>query len=137
MVGAPDVGIKYLRLASRIGYNDDMIHSDMALFLTDYGFFQEARSELEKALIYYQDLSGIHNNWGYYYSKLKDYDKAIESFRKAIESNPNNHGYYNNLAFNLLELGKNRDALIAFKKSLAINENQTKIKEIMKDRYSE
>ena len=137
MAGAPEVGIKYLRLASRIGYNDDMIHSDMALFLADYGFFQEARSELEKALINYQDLSGIHNNWGYYYSKLKDYEKAIESFRKAIELNPNNYGYYNNLGFSLLELGKKKEALIAFQRSLAINGNQTKIKEILKDHYSE
>lgn len=135
MNGASDVGLKFIRSASQIGYNDDMIHSDIAVFLTDYGFFEEARSELEKALIYNKDLSGVHNNWGYYYSKLKDYDKAIESFRKAIELNSNNHIYFNNLAFNLYKIGKKREAFLAFQKSLALNGNQPQIKKFMKNHH--
>ena len=134
MVEAPDVGLNHIRLASRIGYNDTMIHSDMAVFLTDHGFFKEARSELEKALIYHEDKSGILNNWGYYYLKLRDYDRAIESFRKAIELNPKNHGYYNNLAFSLYEVGKKEEAFLAFQKSLAINDNQPKIKKFVEKR---
>ncbi|MBW1853751.1 MAG: DUF2723 domain-containing protein [Deltaproteobacteria bacterium] len=137
MIGVPKVGLEYLRLASQIGYNDDMIHSDIAVFLTDYEFFEEARLELEKALIYNDDPSGIHNNWGYYYYKIKGYYSAIASFRKAVKLNPKNHVYINNLGFSLLALGKKKEAFIAFQKSLAINGNQTKIKEIMKDHYSE
>jgi Flp pilus assembly protein TadD len=133
MLGAPKVGLEYLRLASQIGYNDDMIHSDIAVFLIDYGFFEEARLELEKALIYNDDLSGIHNNWGYYYYKSKNYKNAIASFRRAINLNPKNHAYLNNLGFSLLEVGRKKEALAAFQKSLAINGDQVKIQEIIKD----
>jgi len=132
MNSAPDVGLKFIRSASRIGFNDDMIHSDIAVLLTDYGYFEEARSELEKALIYNKDHSGVHNNWGYYYHKQMEYERAIKSFRKAIELNPNNQGYYNNLAFSLYEIGKKREAFLAFKKSLGLNANQPEIKEFLK-----
>ena len=110
-----------------------MIHSDIAVFLTDYGYFEEARSELEKALLYNKDLSGVHNNWGYYYYKQMKYKRAIESFRKAIELNPKNYSYHNHLAFTLLELGKIRESLLAFRKSLAINGNQPEIRKCMKE----
>jgi len=133
MVGKPGVALKYFKAASKTGYNDDMIHSDMALFLTDHGFFEEARSELEKALMHYQDLSGIHNNWGYYYHKLGNSDKAIESFKKAIELNPDNYNYYNNLAFDLYEAGKKKEALSMLRKSLTIKEDQMKILEFIKE----
>jgi len=132
-IGAPDIGLKYTRAASIIGYNDDMIHSDIALLLTDHEFFEEARSELEKALEFHGDLSGILNNWGYYFSKLKDFDKAIDYFRKAISLNPKNYLYYNNLAFNLYEAGKKKEAFLAFNKSLAIKGAQPKINKFIKE----
>ena len=47
--GTPHIALKYLKLASEIGYNDEMIHSDIGIFLTDHGFFKEAQAELEKA----------------------------------------------------------------------------------------
>lgn len=131
MTGASDAGLKYFKLASQVGYNDDMIHSDMALFLTDRGFFKEAREELDKALIYHENKGGIFNNWGYYYSKLRNHDRAIKSFRKAIELDPQNYGYYNNLGFSLYETGKKKESLLVFQKSLAINGDQPNIDEFI------
>lgn len=133
MIDEPQIGLNFFRLASEIGYNDKNIHSDIALFLMGHGYFNEARLELEKALIYNEDLSGVHNNWGYYYYKLGKLDKAIESFQKAIELNPENHTYYNNLGFIFYETGKIIDARYMFKKSIEINDNQQKIKEFLKD----
>jgi len=104
----------------------------MAIFLTDSGFFKEARKELEKALLYHEDLSGVYNNWGYYYHKIGDYNKAIASFHKAIELRSNRSGYYNNLAFALYEAGKKKECFLAFQKSLAISENQPEIKKFVK-----
>ena len=63
-----------------------MIHSDMGVFLADHGFFEEARLSLEKALQYHEDLSGVHNNWGYYYHKIGEHEKAVESFQKAVRT---------------------------------------------------
>ncbi|MFH1350400.1 MAG: DUF2723 domain-containing protein [Pseudomonadota bacterium] len=124
LVGQYDLGLKNIRLASKIGYNDTGIHSDIAVFLTDQGFFEEARQEMEKASRYYIDLSGVYNNWGYYYHKFGDYPNAISSFRKAIELRHRNSGYHKNLALSLYEAGKKEEALLALKKSLEINKDQ-------------
>jgi hypothetical protein len=130
--GQPAAGLKSMKHSSQIGYDDDLIHNDMAIFLVDSGFFEEARLELEKALIYHEDLSGVHNNWGYYYHKIGKYNEAIASFRKAIELKPDDVGYHNNLGFALYEGGKNEEAFHALKKSLAINDRQSAIRGFIK-----
>jgi Tfp pilus assembly protein PilF len=125
-------GLKYMQLASNTGYDDTLIHSDMAVFLTNTGFFEEARQELEKALVYNEDMSGVHNNWGYYYHKIGDYDEAAASFLKALQLKPNRFGCYNNLGFALYEAGKKGESLIALKKSLTINPDQPTIHRFIK-----
>ena len=127
MIDRPLQGLTEIEWASEIGYDDTVIHSDIAVLLTDQGFFEEARSELEKALVYYEDLSGVHNNWGFYFHKLGDYDNAVLAFRKAIELSPDNFGYYNNLGLALYEDGRIDEAMVAFKKSLALNADQPKV----------
>jgi Tfp pilus assembly protein PilF len=110
-----------------------MIHSDIAVLLTDQGFLEEARSELEKALVYYEDLSGVHNNWGYYFHKLGDYDKAIAAFREAVELSLDNFGYYNNLGLVLHQAGRKNEATLAFQQSLAINGDQPKVERFLQE----
>ena len=133
MIGKPEVGLPYIKLSSEIAYNDEMLHSDIALFLTDYDYYDDARSELEKASKYCKDRSGVYNNWGYYFHKLGKYDEAIEAFQKAITLNPDHYDYYNNLAFSYLEIGNFRAAEVSFKNSLRIKDKQPKIKKIMLD----
>ena len=130
--GQPSLGLKNIKLASLIGYDGTSIHSNIAIFLTDRGFFEEAREELEKALIYDEDLSGVHNNWGYYYQKIGDYNRAIDSFRKAIELRPEKFDYYNNLGLAYYEAGKKEKAVLAFQRSLAIKVDQPKLESFMK-----
>jgi len=130
--GQPSLGLDTMKLASRIGYDDNLIHSDIAIFLTDNGFFEEAHRELEKALIYHEDLSGVHNNWGYYYHKTGDHEKAIASFHKAIKLRPDRFYYYTNLAFALYDAGRKEESFLAFQKSLGINRNQPVIEEFVK-----
>ena len=125
-------GLKQLTKASLIGYNDTSIHSDIAVFLTDMGFFDQARKELEKALIYHDDLSGIYNNWGYYYHKSGDYPKAIASFNKAIKLSPRSYTYHNNLGLVFHAAGKKKEAGLSFKRSLMINDDQPKLKELLR-----
>jgi len=132
MSGASDVGLKRLKLASQIAYNDGTVHTQMAIFLSDHGLFNEAKSELEKALVNYRDLGGVYNSWGYYYYKFGDYNRAVESFEKAIEVNPKNYAYYNNLGFSLYEAGKKDIAGVAFNKSLSIKDDQPRIHNFIK-----
>jgi len=131
-LGHPSLGLKNLKIASRIGYDDTAIHTNIAIFLTDRGFFKEARQELEKSLIYNEDLGGVHNSWGYYYHKIGDYSRAITSFRRAVKLRPERFGYYNNLAFSFYEAGKKEEALLVFQKSLAIKVDQPKLESFMK-----
>jgi tetratricopeptide (TPR) repeat protein len=130
--GAVNAGLKRLKLASRIAYNDGIVHSYMAIFLSEHGFFNEAKSELEKALIKNRDLAAVYNSWGYFYYKFGDYDKAVEFIEKAIEMKPENYMYYNNLGYYLYETGNKDSARIAFDKSLSIKSDQPRIQEFIR-----
>jgi tetratricopeptide (TPR) repeat protein len=130
--GRSDDGLEAIARASRVGYDHPAIHSDMAVFLTNRGLFEQARLELEKALTYYEDLSGVYNNWGYYYDKLGDYDEAAVWYAKAIELCPDNQGYYNNLGLALYHGGRKSEAHVAFQKSLDMAPDQPKLKRFLK-----
>jgi tetratricopeptide (TPR) repeat protein len=132
--GQTSAGLTYMKRARDMGYNDNVIHSEMAVFLTDYGFYEEARLSLERALLYHEDLSGVHNNWGYYYHKIGKYEDAVKSFRKAVELKPERYGFLNNLAFALFEAGHKAEASHVFQKSLSLKENQPQIRNFMKDK---
>ena len=129
-------GLRFLHEASTVGYNDTSIHSDLGVFFSDQGLFENAREELTKALSFYDDLSGVHNNWGYYYHKKGNFEKALSSFRKALQLAPDKYAYYNNLGFTLNKMGKRKEAMIVFEKSLSIRENQPEIKRFMRGHAS-
>jgi len=133
LAGQKSQGLRNLRWAAGVGYDDDLIHSEMAVFLTDHGFLDEARAALEKSLLHHEDLSGVHNNWGYYYHKAGDYPKAVEAFRKAVELRPDRFGFYNNLGFALLKVGKKEEASLAFGRSLEIHRNQPEITRVLQE----
>ena len=106
----------------------------MAVFLIDRGYFEEARKELEKALVYHEELAGVYNNWGYYYYRKREYQKAIDFIKKALELSPKNFGYYNNLGFAFYEAGKKRDSFRAFQRSMELNHKQPKIQTFLKEK---
>jgi len=131
--GRRSAGLQNLRLAREIGYNDNVIHSDMGVFLADHGFFEEARISLEMALLYHEDLSGVYNNWGYYYQKIGDQEKAGEALRKAVQLRPDRFVFWNNLGFALYEMGQKRESLAALEKSLSLFENQPGIRKFIEE----
>ncbi len=131
--GQKSAGLQNLRLAREIGYNDNVIHSDMGIFFTDHGFFEEARLSLERALLYHEDLSGVHNNWGYYYNKIGEHQHAVTSFQKAVELKPDRFFLLNNLGFALFETGQKQEAAAAFEKSLSLHQDQPGIRKFMEE----
>jgi tetratricopeptide (TPR) repeat protein len=133
LAGDVPAGLSHMKRARDAGYNDNVIHSEMAVFLTDHRLFDEARLSLERALRYHEDLSGVHNNWGYYYHKIGKHEEAVSSFRRAVELKPERYGFLNNLAFALLEAGQKEEAARVFQKSLSLKENQPEILKIMRD----
>jgi tetratricopeptide (TPR) repeat protein len=133
MLGGIEPGLKRLKLASEIAFNDEVIHMRLSVLFSDFGFFDEAKLELEKSLIYCQDLASVYNSWGYYYSKRGDLGNAVDSIKKAVEIDPDNILYYNNLGFILLNAGQNDSAIEVFRNSLSIDSNQERIQEIVKE----
>jgi tetratricopeptide (TPR) repeat protein len=131
MLGGIEPGLRRLKLASETGYNSASTHSYLSLLLSDFGYFDEAKLELEKSHIYSQNLASVYTDWGYYYSKRGDIDNAIDSIKKAIEIDPDNTLYYNYLGSILLEDGQKDEAIKVFRKSLSIKDNQEGIKKIL------
>jgi Protein O-mannosyl-transferase TMEM260-like/TPR repeat len=125
-------GLKHIRDASKIGYDDYGVHSMVAMLLADMELFDEARMEFERAQLNLKDPSVVENNWGYYYYKKGEYDKAVEAFRKATGHRSNNFSYWKNLGHALYLSGKTLDAEKAFSRSLALNQNQADLQEFMK-----
>ena len=133
IAGNPKLGLRYMRKASRIGYDDTAIHSAIGTFLTREGMFEEARQELELMSVHYDELSIVHNNWGYFYHKKGEFEKAIRSFRNAIAEKPDRIAYYNNLGYSLYEAGKRGEALKTFKKSLKIRKGQKDLERFIEE----
>lgn len=133
MTGNRELGLRYMRRASRIGYDDTAVHSAIGTFLTREGLFEEARLELQKMSMYYDDLSIVHNNWGYFYHKKGEFEKAVQRFRKAVALKPKRFAYYNNLGFSLYEAGKKEEALRVFQKSLEIKKGQQDIQRFIRE----
>jgi tetratricopeptide (TPR) repeat protein len=132
--GERTLALKHLDSASRIGYDDTTIHSDISVLLVKREIFDRAREELEKALVYYEDLSGVYNNWGFYFDKKGDYEKAAIWYGEAIGLKPEDHGYYNNLGLTLYNSGKVGEAVEAFRKSLNIEPDQGELKRFIKEK---
>jgi tetratricopeptide (TPR) repeat protein len=135
--GHAQMGLREIQRASEIAYDDDVIHTDMAVYLIDQGFFELARHELEKALIYHDDLSGVYNNWGYLYHKMGEHENTVRYLQKAVELSPTNAGYHNNLGFALYEVGRKKESRLALEKSLALDPDQPEIKKFMKEKLGE
>jgi tetratricopeptide (TPR) repeat protein len=137
LLGQAFEGLEYLRLAATIGYDDALIPSETGIFLTDHGYYEEARKALERALIYNEDLSGVYNNWGYLYHKMGKHDKSVRYFEKAVELSPLNPGYRNNLGFALYEAGRKKESRLALEKSLSLDQDQPEIQRFIKEKLGE
>jgi tetratricopeptide (TPR) repeat protein len=121
-------GIMLLQLASRIGYDDQLIHSELGVFFTNQGLFEAAREELEIATIHHESEHVVYNNWGYFYHKIGEYGKAVESFQKALKLLPRDVGAHNNLGFALYETGREAEALKILKKSIRLDPQQPMVR---------
>ena len=131
MANQPNLGLKYFKRASEVGYRDAVVHSAIAGILTDHGYYDEARQELEKASSHYENPNLEHNDWGVFYYKTGDYPEAIKHFRIASQMKPRNFVCLKNLAFALDKSGQREEAIQAFKESLDVNIDQPEIFEYM------
>jgi Tfp pilus assembly protein PilF len=73
----------------------------------------------------------IGNNWGYYYYKKGEYEKAVEAFQRAANHQPGNFSHWRNLGHALYMSGKTLNAEKAFSRSLALNQHQADVQKFM------
>lgn len=69
--------------------------------------------------------------YGYTMLYLKDYQKAIEEFNKAIGANPDYHLPYKGLGETFMQLGQKENAAIYFKKAMELNDLDTESKALL------
>jgi len=108
--GDHKMGLRYIREASQLGYDDAGILCGAAIFFSDQGLFDLARESLSKAPVNRKNVAVIQNNWGCFYYKKGDYDRAVDAFKKAVEKSPENVVYSKNLGLALAGAGREEEA---------------------------
>jgi tetratricopeptide (TPR) repeat protein len=91
----PDKAMKEIQLADKAFLSKDV---------------QGSAEHLEKALEIYPNLAVAHNALGARYAELKEHEKAIAEFEKAVALNPRYHLAMNNMAVEMCVLHHFSDA---------------------------
>ena len=64
-----------------------------------------------------------HAKQGSIYAKQQQWQSAVESYRRAIELNPNSSWFYHNLGEGLFQLGKWQEAAEIYRRAIELNPN--------------
>ena len=83
-------------------------------------YIKASISDLSQAVTIRKDHFQSWNSLGLAYLVLKDFDKALKSFNKALEVNPNYHKVHVNLASYYLQLDEYENALAEYELYLSI-----------------
>jgi tetratricopeptide (TPR) repeat protein len=111
-------GLRTMEDASQLGYDDAGILCEAAIFFSDQGLFDLAQDYLARAPVKRQNAPVIENNWGCFYYKKGDYEKAVEAFGKALKQSPESLAYRRNLALALSGAGRKEEAAQVMKQDL-------------------
>lgn len=91
----------------------------------------------EKALELWPENYEAENNLGSFYSNnLKDYNSAIQHFKKAIELNPDIDEPYFNLGYAYENLNKYEKAIEAYKKAIKVNPENINVRSFLANLYN-
>ena len=82
---------------------------------------QKAVEEYEKALALDPDFAIAHNEVGYCYIRLDEFDRAVEHFNKYISLSPDNPNAYDSLADAYFRMGRFDEAVSKYKEALVVS----------------
>ncbi len=94
--------------------------------LSQAAFTARAMKQLKKAVSINPNMDGYHIAWGIGFHYFKQYGKAEESFKKAMQINPKDAWAYAQLGRVYLAEGKKDDAKKMFEKAKSIAEKDVK-----------
>ena len=106
--------IKKLQSVLKTDPSNFQARRELSILFADNGFNEEALSNLQYLVKYFPEDAEIHYNLGILHEKLKDYESAKISYKKAIEISPQEDFYYN-LGEVLVNLQEWDEAISAFK----------------------
>lgn len=110
-----------LQKALELNPQDKEVHNALGvIYLTKLDDYNKAVEHFNRALAIDKAFSEAATNLGISYAALKNYEKAVESYRMAL-SNPqykNAHMAFNNLGMVYYRLSKFDDSLSAFKDAI-------------------
>lgn len=79
----------------------------------------------------YKNSARVASNLGVYYDIRGEYEKAIDSYRRALAVSPNEPLYHNNIAIVYVKAGDTAKAVEHWKQSLSINPDQPQVREFL------
>lgn len=107
---------------------NDIFNLNKASILTEQGFLNKDDSKIFEALEIYDKLFltghtsyAIFYNYGSALTKLKEFEKSIFYFKKAIKIDPNQSDVWNNLGNSYMELGQHDFEMNCYENALLIN----------------
>jgi ribosomal protein S12 methylthiotransferase accessory factor len=97
------------------------IYSYLGIALKEMEDYKKAIIVLEKGESYDSERTDIQNLLGFCHFKLKDHEKAIACFQKAVALNPGSAIDYANIASNYRDLGKTDEAIHYYELALSLD----------------
>lgn len=97
------------------------IYSYLGLCLKDMGEYRKALKVLKEGEKIDKERTDIYNLMGFCHFKLKEYENAIDSFKKVVHLNPASAIDYANIASNYRDMGDPEKAIRYYELALAID----------------
>ena len=97
------------------------ICSYMGVGLKELGVYRQAIEVLKQGEAHDKERTDIYNLMGFCHFKLREHEKAIENFAKAIDLNPGSAIDYANIGSNYREMGDAEKAITFYEIALSID----------------
>nr|HID57848.1 tetratricopeptide repeat protein [Desulfobacterales bacterium] len=110
----PSKALRYFEKALELDPKEEdipSIYSYIGVCLKDLARYRQAIMALERGEWYDNERTDIYNLTGFCYFKLKEYENAIQSFRKVLCLDPTSAIDYANIASNYREMGFKEQAI--------------------------
>ena len=120
----PEMASEYLQKALALEpKREDIasIYSYLAVSLKDQERYRPAIETLQKAEQYDHERTDIQNLMGFCHFKLKEHEKAIENFKKALRLDPSSAIDYANIGSNYREMGQSESAIRYYELALELD----------------
>ena len=92
------------------------------------GLLEEAEADLKEALQLRERSAATHAALAVVYDLRKDLERGADHHRRAVELEPENAWYLNDLAFSLFMRGKARDAIPVYQRALRVAPDDRRIR---------